>query len=57
MNDDFDDFDSNFHKHFNDMDKIQKRSFIAVGIASIIMGLMIIAVIVTFIYLAIKNWA
>ncbi len=52
MNDDFD----SFHKHFNDMDKIQKRSFITVGIASIIITLAIIAVSVTFIYLAIKNW-
>jgi hypothetical protein len=52
MNDDFD----SFHKHFNDMDKIQKRSFIAVGIASIIIGLVIVAAIITGIYLAIKNW-
>jgi hypothetical protein len=53
MNDDFD----SFHKHFDDMDKIQKRAFIAVGIASIIVGLMIVAAIVTCIYLAIKNWS
>ncbi len=52
MNDDFD----SFHKHFDDMDKIQKQAFIAVGIASIIVGLAIVAAIITGIYLAIKNW-
>ncbi len=50
-----DDFDFNFDKHFNDFAKIQKRSFIAVGIVSFIVGLAIVAAIAVGIYLAIKN--
>ncbi len=45
-----------FDKHFNDIDKSIKRTFAVAGIASIIVGLAIVAVIVTGIYLAIKNW-
>ncbi len=51
MNSDFD-----FDKHFNDFDKKFNRSFAVAGVMSVIVTLAIIAVIITGIYLAIKNW-
>ncbi len=48
--------DFDFNKHFKDFDKKFNRSFAVAGIMSVIVALAIVAIIVTGIYLAIKNW-
>ncbi len=45
-----------FDKHFNDINKSINRTFTVAGIMGVIITLAIISVIVTCIYLAIKNW-
>jgi type IV secretory pathway component VirB8 len=47
---------SDFDKHFNDINKNINRTFTVAGIMGVIMTLAIIAVMVTCIYLAIKKW-